>query len=767
MTLPITSSLSPKCVYQGPIPTCSSSNMYEQAPEPIQSDLRSTLFENGFIDEFGVITQKAIDQWTPPPLGEAETKRLRELNELVAYGKITFKQCLQFLYRLYGEELSDPLLVGGAVLWVLGWEYYVKALAALGITVPEKFLTDEHRQKWEQKARDADIKIKTSTKLAVSFPLVENDFKHMLEGKLRNINVPTSPSTHLNNLKNVSINLRLENFEFILWNKLRSPYLFGHKAIQLSCRLLLNDDDTPVIPQADSIHLLQAIVDELLMRLNPYRSLNPQGITRIALALTEGYAICDPNTWFRCLKYRYKHTKESGVGALLSQKLQNLSETHPNAHPVGSIFNTMNSVMLFGSNFKRSDVEALSKNWSDVDLNNLRSLHPSLYFLASFWKKGSLLSSSLLPLAAFFWELFSLDERVCSKLLFTNGVDECIYQLQFTAEDGTTLCLQTGGSLTLAYEKLVTYCVRVKDQSLLEGFVNSLIPLKQTNEEGRSRLQDHWKQHQMQWRELRKRVLNHLHHSHKALRAMNVYILCALHELEPLPVTENALLEHVPLIQTSCHAPLMRTLGGYHAQWCQHYLAAPATNCSVEQWIKVLLYKLKAVKVSKLVLLFPRYQKHLTDTEFTTLLLKTTQALLESHAEQALLLFYHSFCKIEKLEIQHFTLFCKVIFPYINSQYQPIFKAHLAKLGEMLLRILRECLQSVNSTTARERVLLHIIDALLDHDDPVLKSLGGEIVKELGKDHPLAGLIGIHLHYLNEKAFPVIKAETIPTECLD
>jgi hypothetical protein len=251
---------------------------------------------------------------------------------------------------------------------------------------------------------------------------------------------------------------------------------------------------------------------------------------------------------------------------------------------------------------------------------------------------------------------------------------------------------------------------------------------------------------------------------------MNLNLLCALHEIDPLPVTERGLQECIPLVNVS-HYPLVnQCMGSYYGALYAKFhqtLKDDSSKNSIATWLTVAYQNMNSAKAARLTQIFPAFHPHLSDTDYCDLLSKVMSGLLEGHAAQGLILLKNAFEKFESLQPHHFILFCKLVFPYLNAQFKELFHAHLDTLGAILLRLCHPKMDEVQSTTKREMVLLHLIDILLDHSEPQCRHIGIAIIEKLTLGHPFAKLIGIHLHYLKEKTFPAPTGDSIPIVCTD
>jgi hypothetical protein len=725
------------------IPTCSSSEIVTPVPPPLPShhtSLHHELQHLEIVDKEGRITQKALESWKPTPLDEEQLARLKSLNDLCAFDKITVKSCFRWFQQFYGDDFGEPFLIGGAAIWVLGWKYYCNVLASLGVPEPERFFPPTVRQKFDKIPKDYDFRVHTTTRLAVSFPQVVKDVENMIKGKLKVSTLADSPCRHLNNKINQSLNIQLPPFEFVLWHVLNANYLFGHKAIQLSCKALLHSDEE-TIPETPSIPLLQAILDEMLMRLNPYPNLNHQGKIRHIQAITSGYTIWSQEQWEKTAQNKFPVEKGKTIGEHLYKLIDNINVNHPHQHPAGHIFNGINTILLFGNNLSS---EALRKFWESYPENN--SIPAFLSPLITLWSNGNTLPSSLLTLAAFLTEAITFDSSIRSRLLYVGDQQECGYQLQWIADDSSSLSIQLQNTLHIAYEQFVLQCIKMEDTTLIDSFLDAIFA-------GASCQIKCLKPTGLQLRELRKRVISQLYRPEPAIKKVNFYLLAAMHAVDHLQITENALLEFLPIIkppQSLVDVCLGSHYGAIYAQFSQSQHADP-----VFLWIGIFFHKINYSNACKATELIPRFQRYLTGKQYQEVMERMIKAMFDIFPEQRLFLVVNSLKRFDKLEQFHFTLFCKTVFPYLNPQYRELIYTHLQVLGETLLRLCGAKIEGVSSTTAREMVLHYLTEALLNNvDQKACRQIGEKIVSLFLFDHPLTHLIGIHLNGLKKKAFP-------------
>ncbi len=751
------------------LPICSSStaiypNQHETNPLS-QSLLHQELMANGLVDEQGDITDKAKDLWKPIPLNQNQLKRLQHVLEKLNDEKISLTHCLSFLEKMYPDGILDLRLIGGAAIWVLGWEYYLNTLSSLGIPNPERFFPEHIQNKFNEMNGDYDFRALTTAKMAASFPQVENDLENMVKGKLRKSQLDWTLCQRFNRPRNLSLYIQMKSFELVLYNKLGATFLYGHKAVEIPCKAALHGG--PIYPESSGIDFLQGLMDQLLTRLNPFPTLNEQGSIRQAVAITEGFGVWNQALFDKLGGRKFILPKDRGLGEYLREKIDKINQGHPSNHPAADYFNMMNGMLLFGRSMNKDDHQ---KYWAGFTTGaSLLSAHSSLSSLYTLWGSGKVLEQqlpvALIGLTAFVQELFQLDPSVTSKVMYMGINTTCGLQLQYKTNMATALHLQTQVNLVQAYQQFIGSCLKLSDLSQVEAFFKQLSEDQPIELNRDSLLLEQWKSLGLELRELRRLVVNQLHHNQPAIRALNFYLLAVLHAMEPLPVTENALLLMIPLIheqglldQASLSNLIGVCLGSHFENLFRQYVEeksnVPNTNC-VYLWIKVVFRQLNSAKASKLAVLLPRFQQYLPNILYDTALQKSTQAMINDYPEQCLLLLENAMDKVKVLESFHFTLFCKTVFPFLNPNFFDLLTKLIEKLGSILLRLCEAKIEGITSTTAREMVLYRLIDTLLNlsfEGNP--SDLGQRIVFQLTDEHPYTHLIGIYMHQLRKKAFP-------------
>ncbi len=481
MTIPITaSSNAQELYYPSALPSCSSSDPTTVSHETFigRTSLHTELIAKGLVDENGVITEKAKSLWKSIPLSAPQIARLKQLHTLCVYEGISLQQCIDFFKKMYGDAVDDLFLIGGAAIWVLGWEYYVEVLRSLNIENPERFFSPEEQERFMRPRTDYDFRCHTSIQFAMDFLKVGRDHENRIKGKLRKSVLEWTPYVHLNNKENISLNLRMNVFEFVFYNKLKSLFLYGHRAIEISCKAVLHEKELPgeLFPECREIHLLQGLMDELLQRLNPYPDLNPQGIVRQAFAITEGYAIWEQSLWEKLSENKFKLSKKETLGAHLQKMVKKINQGHPALHPAGDYFNAMNVAFLFGESMTASDSKVF---WTPYENGvTLISIHPSLgvlHPLLTTEQEGiQRLPRTLLALSGLLQQFFVFDPAVSARIVYSGNDKKYGVQLQYASNMGTPFHLQMQVDFTQAYQQFVVLCLKLKDLTPIEQFLRNM-----------------------------------------------------------------------------------------------------------------------------------------------------------------------------------------------------------------------------------------------------------------------------------------------------
>jgi hypothetical protein len=762
MTFSITASSSTATSYYPSVtPICSSSEPPVFSTE--RSSLHDELIEEGIVDKNGVITEKAKSAWKPIPLSPVQIDRLRQLHTLCVYEGISLHDCLKFFNRMYGDALDDLHLIGGAAVWVLGWEYYLTVLQSLGIENPERFFPEEVRERFSRERSDYDLRVHTTTKFSMNYLQVGKDFENMLKGKLRKSVLDWTPYALFNNKENISLNLRLHIFEFVLYNKLKSMFLYGHRAIEIPCKAVLHGEESlpELFPVSNGVHLLQGLMDELLQRLNPYPDLNPQGDLRQAFAITEGYCIWEQALWEKISGRKFNLGKGETLGTHLQKMVEKINQGHPPLHPAGDYFNAMNVVSLFGENMTAGDSKEF---WTTYEKGiTLMSIHSSLAVLHPLWtteQEGmQKLPRALLSLSGLLQQLFVFDSMVSSRTLYTTPDNKCCMLLQYG-----TLHLQMQVDLVQAYQQFVIMCLKAKDLNSVDKFLRNM------RGEGPILIKEGWTAPRMNWKDLRQKVLQQRHQQAPAIRILNFYLLLALHMMEPLRGTENALLEMIPTIEIdkeSLRILIAQCLNPGYADAYDRFLEIRKANPDQDiilAWLAALFQNMNGAKAAKLAQLLPRFQKHFSDPEYRDHLKTHLLLLREDYPEQAMSLLIHAMEGFKPLTLFCFELYFKILFPFLNPFYHNIIEGNIVELGLILERLCKDQIQWATHTAKREYVFLHIVGRLLAFDD---NTLGKRIISAIHDGHPFQTIFGKYLPILRQMAFPVpisLPDENLPLE---
>ncbi len=752
------SSCTQELFYPAQLPTCSSSEPTFLSHDTVdgRTSLHSELIDKGLVDENGVITEKAKSSWRPIPLSSPQIARMKQLNALCVYEGISLQHCINFFKKMYGDAVDDLFLIGGAAIWVLGWEYYMEVLRSLGIDNPERFFPGDVQERFNRPRGDYDFRAQTTVQFAVNFLQVGNDFENMLKGKLRKSKLDWVPYVHFNNKENISLNLRMNVFEFVFFNKLKSQFLYGHRSIEIPCKAVLHEEESlpELFPESREIHLLQSLMDELLQRLDPYSDLNPQGNVRQAFAITEGYSIWEQSIWERISGRKINLGKQETLGTHLQKMVEKINQGHPALHPAGDYFNAMNVVSLFGENMTATDSKAF---WSPYENGvTLISIHPSLGIIHSLLtteQEGiQKLPRALLALSGLLQQFIVFDSSVSARMMYAGADKKCGIVLQYATNMGAPLHLQMQVDFTQAYQQFVILCLKLKDLSPVEQFLRNMCS-------GTSvAIREVWKPLKMNWKELRQSVLKQRHQQVPAIKTINFYLLLVLHLLEPIPATENAILEMIPNIEMekeSLQILLTHCLGDGYSKAYQRYndlRAEDPDQYPIKAWLSVLFQKMNSAKAAKMAQVLPRFQKQLPDSDYRELLKSHLLSLRENYPQQAVSLLISAMEGFKPLNLYCYELYFKVLFPFLNPFYHNIIANRIVELGLILERLCQDNIQWATHTIKREYVFLHIVSSLLALED---NTLGKRIVAAIHDGHPFQLIFQKHLPILRQMAFPV------------
>ena len=271
-------------------------------------------------------------------------------------------------------------------------------------------------------------------------------------------------------------------------------------------------------------------------------------------------------------------------------------------------------------------------------------------------------------------------------------------------------------------------------------------------------IKDGWSAPKTNWKELRQSVLKQRHQQAPALKTINFYLLLALHLMEPLPVTENAILEMIPHIemeneslQTLIGHCLNRSYAEAYQRYHENRIAEPEQHFIIT-WLSALFENMNTAKATKLAQLLPRFQTQLPEATYRELLTSHLLTLRESYPQQAVSLLINAMEGFKTLNLFCYELYFKVLFPFLNPFYHNIIEKRIVELGLILERLCKDNIQWATSTTKQEYVFLHIVGGLLALED---NTLGKKIVAAIHDGHPFQLIFQKHLPILRQMAFPV------------
>lgn len=748
------------------------------------------LIRKGFVDASGKITELFLTQKLPS-LNRKEIERFRSLCSWEASTTITLGEALLHFEQEHKETIRGPIAFGGCIKYGIGWKYYCRALVSFGIakSIAKSFFTASVIQEWERRPFDVDFlyyvdRLFVGKSETFVFDMITNAFDVRLkqlwaekqppvtEEEFRKKNFRRRETTRFTQ-EDKALNISMSRADFVFCHQSKVEYLGGHHALRLPSEVLLMDavpDDIEIRPYSHEIHPLQAFVDLILKFLNPNPLMDYNAWFRQMHDMKNGYRITTESlrNWLRAfnLNTDLSNTGKQPFGKFVYDNLVKCERSHPSWHPAGIFFNALNATLILGENLNVQETGVLWQSFGEDDVKNLETFHPAFHSLHQMFvsedPKLRLLPGVLLELCSLVLEVHADETENGAQhtnFVYTGADGALSFQLTFPTEEGCSLHVQLQTSPNEAYKQLYELCEELQDDTLVLNFLSSFLGSHFLNGNRKSDLAAHWKTLGFDVQTLRSLVIQRLHHKSRVIIILNFYLLMTVHHLRPVKASEMALIELYPVIAVLGILPdnhlqsiFQNVMGSDYATIVESFNKnkTNAKNPYVT-WIAAFVQRNNLFAITKLIQVFMRFQKFFpADQElYKNIIAKTLEVMGQKFPEQAIDLLNQLIEQANELDIYYFTRYCQVVFPILNDK--ALVTKKLEVLGLILLKLTSSDLGEVKTTMIRSKVLLCIIEELLESSH---RDIGITILQLITTDHPFYKILGEHLHSLLEKLAP-------------